>query len=389
MLAKGPPENTPNGNPPQGVVTGGAREEIFSILDDNGRVKKGTKAPEITDVDCQRLYRGLLQVRIVDDRMMKLQRQGRLGFYMLSWGEEATHFGGAFPLRTSDWIFPSYREPGAAFWRGYSITDYVNQLFGNVNDPIKGRQMPVHHSAKWINYVSISSPVGTQIPQATGMAMAAKISKKDDVALVYFGEGTTSTGEFHVGLNFAGVWKAPVIFLCRNNGWAISTSTAKQTAAPSYASKGIGYGITSIRVDGNDLLAMISVVSDAAARARRGEGPTLIEAVTYRLGGHSSSDDPSVYRDPAEPKEWQAKDPLERWRRYLEGRGLWTQAIHDQYAKEITDELIAALAAAEHLGAPALETMFDDVYAELTPQLEEQKAYLMASPRAKPLHGGH
>ncbi len=390
MLAKGPPDSTPNGsNNPGGLIAPPAREEIFSILDDNGRVKKGTKAPEISDLDCQRLYRGLLEVRIVDDRMMKLQRQGRLGFYMLSWGEEATHFGGAFPLRDSDWIFPSYREPGAAFWRGYTLTDYVNQLFGNVEDPIKGRQMPVHHSAKWINYVSISSPVGTQIPQATGMAMAAKISKKDDVALVYFGEGTTSTGEFHVGLNFAGVWKAPVIFLCRNNGWAISTSTAKQTAAPSYAAKGIGYGVTAVRVDGNDLLAMISVVSDAAARARRGEGPTLIEAVTYRLGGHSSSDDPSVYRDPAEPKEWQAKDPLERWRRYLEGRGLWTQAIHDQYAKEITDELMAALAHAEKLGPPAVSTLFDDVYAELTPQLEEQKAYLLGSPRARPLHGGH
>ena len=385
MLAKGPPESTPT-SPPQGGLLVPPREELFSILDDDGRVKKGTRAPEISDLDCQSLYRGLLQVRIVDDRMMKLQRQGRLGFYMLSWGEEATHFGGAFPLRGTDWIFPSYREPGAAFWRGYSLTDYVNQLFGNVSDPIKGRQMPVHHSAKWINYVSISSPVGTQIPQATGMAMAAKISKKDDVALVYFGEGTTSTGEFHVGLNFAGVWKAPVIFLCRNNGWAISTSTAKQTAAPSYAAKGIGYGITSIRVDGNDLLAMISVVGDAAARARRGEGPTLIEAVTYRLGGHSSSDDPSVYRDPAEPKEWQAKDPLERWRRYLEGRGLWTQAMHDQYAKEITDELMAALAASEKLGPPALETMFDDVYGELTPQLEEQKAHLLASPRPKPSH---
>ena len=306
---------------------------------------------------------------------------------MLSWGEEATHFGGAFPLRPTDWIFPSYREPGAAFWRGYSLKDFVNQLFGNVEDPIKGRQMPVHHSAKWINYVSISSPVGTQIPQATGMAMAAKISKRDDVALVYFGEGTTSTGEFHVGLNFAGVWKAPVIFLCRNNGWAISTSTSSQTAATSYAIKGLGYGITSIRVDGNDLLAMISAVGDAAARARKGEGPTFIEAVTYRLGGHSSSDDPSVYRDPAEPKQWQAKDPLERWRRYLEGRGLWTQAMHDEYAQQITEELMAALKHSEEVPPPELSTMFDDVFKEPTQQLLDQKAYLLASPRVKNPHG--
>ena len=264
MLAKGPVEHTPTA-----ALAPPARDEIFSILDEQGRVKKGVRAPEVSDEDCKKLYRGLLQVRLVDDRMMKLQRQGRLGFYMLSWGEEATHFGGAFPLRATDWIFPSYREPGAALWRGYSITDYVNQLFGNVEDPVKGRQMPVHHSVKSCNYVSISSPVGTQIPQATGMAMAAKISKRDDVALVYFGEGTTSTGEFHVGLNFAGVWKAPVIFMCRNNGWAISTSTSAQTAATSYAVKGLAYGITSVRVDGNDLLAMIAVVGEAAARARR------------------------------------------------------------------------------------------------------------------------
>ena len=382
MLAKVPTEDAQNGTviPP--------REDLFSLLEENGRVRKGAKAPELTDEECKKLYRGLLQVRVVDDRMMKLQRQGRLGFYMQSWGEEATHFGGVFPLRPTDWVFPSYREPGAAFWRGYSIKDFVNQLFGNANDPVKGRQMPVHHSAKWINYVSISSPVGTQIPQATGMAMAAKISKKDDVALVYFGEGTTSTGEFHVGLNFAGVWKAPVIFLCRNNGWAISTSTAKQCAAISYAIKGLGYGVTSIRVDGNDLLAMISAVGDAAARARKGEGPTLIEAVTYRRGGHSSSDDPSVYRDPAEPKSWEAKDPLERWRRYLEGRGLWSQAMHDDYTKEITDELMSELAIAEQTGVPELSTMFDDVYAELTPQLREQRDYLLNSPRAKPMHGG-
>lgn len=384
MLAK-----IPTSEDAQAGIVAAPREEIFSLLEESGRVRKGAKAPELTDEECRQLYRGLLQVRVVDDRMMKLQRQGRLGFYMQSWGEEATHFGGAFPLRATDWIFPSYREPGAAFWRGYSIKDFVNQLFGNAADPVKGRQMPVHHSAKWCNYVSISSPVGTQIPQATGMAMAAKISKKDDVALVYFGEGTTSTGEFHVGLNFAGVWKAPVIFLCRNNGWAISTSTAKQCAASSYAVKGLGYGVTSIRVDGNDLLAMIQAVGDAAARARRGEGPTLIEAVTYRRGGHSSSDDPSVYRDPAEPKSWEAKDPLERWRRYLETRGLWSQAMHDDYTKAITDELMAELALAEKVPAPELSTMFDDVYAELTPQLEEQKAYLLTSPRAKPLHGGH
>jgi pyruvate dehydrogenase E1 component alpha subunit len=378
MLAKGQP-----------APIAGADDEPFSILADDGTIRPGTRAPEIPDEVARRLYRGMLQVRLVDDRMMKLQRQGRLGFAMSSLGEEATHFGAAYTLRDSDWIFPSYREPGVFFWRGYTLKDYVNQLHGNAEDPIKGRQMPVHHSANWLNIVSISSPVGTQIPQAAGLAMAARISKKDDCALVFFGEGTASTGQFHVGLNFAGVFKAPCIFFCRNNGWAISTPGNKQTAARSIAIKALAYGMPGIRVDGNDLLAVIAVMQDAVARARAGEGPTLIEAVTYRRGGHSSSDDPSVYRDPAEPKQWEAKDPLERWRRYLETRKLWTQELHDQYTQEITDELMAAVKRAGDLGNPPVESMFDDVFSEIPPHLQEQKAELMSLPRAKPQHGGH
>jgi pyruvate dehydrogenase E1 component alpha subunit len=379
MLAKGQPVST---DPIDA-------DAPFSILDQDGNVRSGFDAPQIADADCLKLYRGLLQVRLVDDRYMKLQRQGRLGFYMQSTGEEACHFGGAYALRESDWIFPSYREPGAAFWRGYSMRDFTNQLFGNAEDPIKGRQMPVHHSIKWLNYVSISSPVGTQIPQAVGMAWAAKISKKDDVALCYFGEGATSTGQFHVGMNFAGVFKAPCIFFCRNNGWAISTSRDKQTASPSFAVKAMAYGMPGVRVDGNDLLAVIAVMQDAVARARAGEGPTLIEAVTYRRGGHSSSDDPNVYRDPAEVQAWEANDPIERWRRYLVKRNLWKQSLHDQYAKEITAEILDALKHAEHLGLPAVETMFDDVFADMPPHLAEQRDELMAAPRAKSGHGGH
>jgi pyruvate dehydrogenase E1 component alpha subunit len=365
-----------------------ADDSVFSLLDDDGRVVPGGRAPALSDADALRLFRGLLQVRLVDDRMMRLQRQGRLGFYMLSMGEEATHFA-VHALRPSDWVFPSYREPGAAFYRGYSIKDYVNQLFGNSEDPVKGRQMPVHHSARWANYVSISSPVGTQIPQAVGMAWAAKISKKDDVAVTYFGEGTSSTGQFHVGMNFAGVFKAPCIFICRNNGWAISTGKERQTASAGFAIKAHAYGMPGVRVDGNDLLAILAVMEDAVARARAGEGPTLIEAVTYRRGGHSSSDDPSVYRDPNEPKEWERRDPIERWKRYLVGRGIYSEAVEQQYRQEIADELAAALAHAEQLGPPPVETMFDDVFAEIPPHLQEQKDYLLQFPRWVNPHGGH
>jgi pyruvate dehydrogenase E1 component subunit alpha len=365
-----------------------ADEPIFSLLDDEGDVLAGGRAPQVNDADALRLYRGMLQVRLVDERMMKLQRQGRLGFYMLSTGEEATHFA-VHALRASDWVFPSYREPGAAFHRGYSIKDYTNQLFGNAEDPVKGRQMPVHHSARWANFVSISSPVGTQIPQAVGMAMAARIAKKDDVAVTYFGEGTSSTGEFHVGMNFAAVFKAPCIFICRNNGWAISTDQARQTASRTFAVKALAYGMPGVRVDGNDLLAVLAVMEDAVARARAGEGPTLIEAVTYRRGGHSSSDDPNVYRDPNEPKEWERRDPIERWKRYLTRRGLYSEAIEARFRQEIGDELKAALDRAETLGPPPVESMFDDVFAEIPPHLEEQKRELLALPRATNPHGGH
>ncbi len=365
-----------------------AQDDLRRVLDDDGKPLPGAKVPNIPDATLQKIFDTMMLVRIVDDRMMRLQRQGRLGFYMKAIGEEASHFAVA-PLRDSDWIFPSYREQGAWFWRGYTVQQFIDQLFGNVDDPIKGRQMPVHHSANWLNLVSISSPVGTQIPQAVGAAYAAKVMGKDDVAMVYFGEGTSSTGEFHVGMNFAGVWKAPCVFVCRNNGWAISVPKEKQTAAKTFASKAVGYGMPGIRVDGNDLLAVWAVASEAIDRARAGDGPTLIEALTYRVQGHSSSDDPSVYRDPKEPEPWERKDPLARLRGYMRHRGLWAEAweteISERYNQQITD----ALAAADKKAPPAVETLFDDVYEELPWHLREQRAYLMTQARSKnPHHHG-
>jgi TPP-dependent pyruvate/acetoin dehydrogenase alpha subunit len=246
--------------------------------------------------------------------------------------------------------------------------------------------MPVHHSVSRIHYVSISSPVGTQIPQAVGTAQAAKISGASDVAIVYFGEGATSTGEFHVGMNFAGVWKSPVIFFCRNNGWAISTPGAKQTAAKSIAIKALAYGMPGIKVDGNDLLAIHQATAEAAERARAGEGPTLIEAQTYRRGAHSSSDDPSVYRDPSEPKKWETNDPIERFRRYLAKRGLWTEAYEKSVRAEIEKEIVETHDASQGLPAPPYETMFDDVYEEMPWNLREQKAWLETQARTKSPH---
>lgn len=375
-----------------GLIEAGPPPEPFSLLDYEGGLREGVDpalVPQISDSDCLRLYREMLKVRLVDDRYIKLQRQGRLGFYMQSIGEEATHFGVAYALRSSDWVYPSYREPGVAFWRGYSLRDYTNQLFGNAEDPVKGRQMPVHHTFRAGNFVSISSPVGTQIPQAVGTARAARIMGKDDVVAVYFGEGTASPGDFHVGLNFAGVWKAPVIFVCRNNGWAISTPSHLQTAAKSVAHKALAYGFPGIRVDGNDLLAMISATQQAAKRGRAGEGPTLIEAVTYRRAGHSSSDDPSAYRkgDLDETSVWEQRDPLTRFGKYCRARGVLTDTIDAQYREQLGEEIVDALKHAESVGPPPLISLIEDVYAQPTQNLRDQLAELLALPRQKLGHG--
>jgi pyruvate dehydrogenase E1 component alpha subunit len=361
------------------------QDDLRRVLDDEGKVLPGAKVPQLSEETLGRIFDVMLQVRTLDERMMRIQRQGRLGFYMKAIGEEASHFA-VLPLRAGDWIFPSYREQGAWFWRGYSMEDFVNQLFGNEQDPVKGRQMPVHHSANWLNMVSISSPVGTQIPQAVGAAHAAKILGKDDVAMTFFGEGTSSTGEFHVAMNFAGVYKAPVVFVCRNNGWAISVPTERQTAAKTYASKAVGYGMPGIRVDGNDVLAVIQTASEAIERARAGEGPTMIEALTYRVQGHSSSDDPSVYRDPHAPEPWEKKDPLVRLRNYLRQVGLWSEGLEQQIVERHNQTISDCLARADKLGPPPLETMFEEVYEEMPWHLREQKEWLLRQERTKSPH---
>ena len=359
---------------------------FIRVLDGVGRVIDAGRVPSISEAELRKMHETMLLVRFLDERLLKLQRQGRIGFYLTATGEEATHVGPAWALRPGDWIYSSYREIGSAFYRGYPLRTFLCQLFGNVEDPVKGRQMPVHHTARDINFVSISSPIGTQIPQAVGTAMAARIAGKDDVALAYFGDGATSTGAFHISCNFAAVRKAPCIFLCRNNGWAISAPKSVQTATPTFAQKAIAYGMPGVLVDGNDVLALAWVTAEAAARARRGEGPTLIEARTYRRGAHSSSDDPSVYRDPDEPQEWESLDPLVRLRGYLVERKLWSDADDTAFRERMEAELGSLLAEVEHLPPPALRTMFEDVFSDMPPHVAEQAAFLEEEKARRPSH---
>ncbi|MBN8705459.1 MAG: pyruvate dehydrogenase (acetyl-transferring) E1 component subunit alpha [Bacteroidetes bacterium] len=351
---------------------------VHQILDENGELLKGASVPDMPKEDIVELFKTILKVRVIDSRMFKMQRQGRIAFYMATQGEEATHVGTAYALKPQDWMFPQYREHGAAFVRGLTLQQFINQIFGNSGDLNKGRQMPMHWGSRNLNLVTISSPLGTQIPQCAGAAYAMKIKKKDSVALAFFGEGTTSEGDFHAGLNFAGVYKAPAIFFCRNNGWAISTPFHRQTAAENIAVKAVAYGIEGVRVDGNDLFAVIDIVRQARERAVKGNGPTLIEALTYRLSSHSTSDDPSAYR--SEEKDdgpWKLKEPAVRLRKFLGNQGLWSMKEEQDWEKACEKELLDAIKVAENTPKPEMDALFEDIFDELPWNLREQKSQLI------------
>ena len=328
--------------------------------------------PGLSEAEALRLYRAMMLERILDTRMLALQRQGRIGFYGPSVGQEAAIVAPAMALAPEDWIVPQYREPGAALVRGVPLRLLICQLMGNAEDVAKGRQMPNHYGFRSANYVSASSVVGSQLPQAVGIAWAMRICGHRKAVLVYFGDGATSTSDFHAALNFAGVYRAPCILLCNNNQWAISLPVERQTAAATLAQKALAYGIPGVRVDGMDALAVYRAARDAAERARDGGGPTMIEAVTYRMGPHSSSDDPARYRDEAETARWRARDPLLVFRRYLEHAGWWDDAREAALETELGDEITRAIADAEKAPPPAIETLVSDVYADLPGHLLDE-----------------
>lgn len=388
-----PARSTPvNSSAPERGATGAVRhpldvsaDDVVKVLRDDGSLDPASD-PRLSEGDVIALYRAMVRVRLLDDRLTTLQRQGRIGFHIGSLGEEAAILGSAFAMRPQDWIFPCYREFGAALWRGLTLQRYVDNMFGNANDPVKGRQMPDHYCCKKAQFGSVSSPIGTQITQAVGFAWGAKIKRDDLVVLTYFGDGATSSNEFHNGMNFAGVFKTPAVLFCRNNGWAISVPTERQTASATFAEKGVAYGVPGVRVDGNDVFAVVQVTRAAVARAARGEGPTLIEALTYRLSGHSTSDDPKAYRPENTLDPWRRLDPLARLRRHVERAYGWSDARDKELESELEAELKAAVTTAEQTPPPSLDSMFEDVFAELPWHLVEQREALKKVPRPKGYH---
>jgi pyruvate dehydrogenase E1 component alpha subunit len=351
---------------------------LFRVLAEDGAVLDDQAAASLDAALCTRLYRGMLTIRIMDARFMALQRQGRTGFYGEAVGQEAAVVGSAAALEPQDWLVPALREAGAGIYRGLSLDSYAAQIFGNAADVSKGRQMPCHPCDRDTHYVVMSSCVANQLPHAVGIAWAMKIQGHTGaICAGYMGDGGTSEGDFHWAMNFAGVSRAPVVLVCQNNQWAISTPGTIQTASETIALKALGYGVEPLRADGNDVLAVYTAVKHAADKARRGGGPAFIELLTYRVSAHSSSDDPSRYRDEGVTQVWRdQRDPLKRMRSFMEARGWLSGDAHDQMARDIEAEVREVIARQEAIGPPALDTMIEDVYEQPTwLQLEQLDEY--------------
>ena len=354
---------------------------LLTVLREDGTADPKTD-PKIPTERLVLAYRHMRRLRLLDARMILLQRQGRVGFYGACTGQEAVPIATGLVARPDDWVFPALREQSVMLVRGFPLQQFVAQIFGNSGDVLKGRQMPSHPSGKQVHQVSWSSCIGPQIPQAVGAAWAMKKEKKETIAFGFSGDGATSQPDFHAAMTFAAAFKAPVVIVCQNNHWSISVPTARQTASRTIAVKGRAYGIPSIRVDGNDLLAVHAVLSTAAERARRGEGPTFVEALTYRIGAHSTSDDPTRYRTDAEVESWKKKDPVDRLAKHLRTIGAIDDAFEKQLDAELGAEIGEVIKAVEEMPPPPRMSLFDDVYAEPTWNLREQRELLAKLPPA-------
>jgi pyruvate dehydrogenase E1 component alpha subunit len=334
-----------------------------------------------------RMYREMLRIRRIDERMLKKQRQGKVGFYGTITGQEATPIATAFALEATDWVFPALRESSIMLARGFPLSTWLAQVYGNSADVQKGRQMPSHQAARAVHQVAWSSCIGTQITQAVGAAMAARLKGDRAITVGFLGDGATSHQDFQAAMTLASSQRAPVVLICQNNHWSISVPTSRQTASSTLAIKASAFGMRGVRVDGNDILAVYRAVSEAAAIARAGGGPTFVESLTYRMGPHSSSDDPTRYRDSAEVDAWAKKDPLVRFALYLRRAHLLDDEHHAELESELEAELDAALAEVEDLPPHSREVLLDDVFAALPPHLARQREELLRGPEA-PSHGG-
>jgi pyruvate dehydrogenase E1 component alpha subunit len=343
-------------------IIGSFHVRRLEILDDKGDADAALM-PSLSEAYIRRMYELLVLTRTFDRVALNLQREGRLGTYASVLGQEASQIGSAFAIEATDWIFPSFREMGVYITMGYPM----HMLFQYWGGDERGIRTPEN-----LNIFPVCIPVGTQIPHAVGVAMAAKYRRDRTAVVAYFGDGGTSKGDFHEGFNMAGVFKLPVVFICQNNQWAISVPRRKQTAAETLAQKAYAYGFEGIQVDGNDIFAVYKATADALKKAKEGGGPAFIECVTYRMSDHTTADDASRYRTKEEVEEWKQKDPLLRLKLFMEKNRLWTE----QYQKDIEEEAKAAVSRAVQLAEsaepPKPEDIFSYTSATLTPRQKKQ-----------------
>ncbi|MCM0649519.1 pyruvate dehydrogenase (acetyl-transferring) E1 component subunit alpha [Clostridium swellfunianum] len=345
--------------------------KMFSILDKDGNILDESLVPQIENEKLIEMYKTMLLTRCADNKALQLQRQGRMLTYAPNTGQEAAQVGSAAAIEERDWLVPAFRELGAWLYKGMSLEKVYLYWFGNEF----GSKLPEN-----VKMLPIAVPIATQFNHAVGLAMAAKIRGLDEVSIAYIGDGGTSEGDFHEALNFAGVFNSPVVFIVQNNQYAISVSRTIQTKSKTIAQKATAYGIPGIQVDGNDILAVHAATKEAVDRARRGEGPTLIEALTYRLGAHTTSDDPTRYREDSEVEEWKEKDPMKRFKKYLIDRGLWSEEKDKAQIEEFEKYALEVFKKVEASGDTELEDIFKYHYSDmpkhLVEQYEEYKAYL-------------
>jgi 2-oxoisovalerate dehydrogenase E1 component alpha subunit len=363
--------------------------DMIRVLGEDDRAV-GPWDPKLDANTLRRMLRVMALTRAFDDRMYRAQRQGKTSFYMKSTGEEATSVASAFALADDDMVFPSYRQQGILLARGYPMVEMINQIYSNRADKLKGRQLPVMYSARDYGFFSISGNLATQFPQAVGWAMASAIKGDNRIATAFIGDGSSAEGDFHAAMTFAAVYNAPVVLNVVNNQWAISSFSGFAGAErTTFAARAIGYGIAGLRVDGNDVLAVFAAMRWAADRARANMGPTLIEHFTYRVEGHSTSDDPSSYRSAQESTEWPLGDPIMRLKRHLIALGEWSEDQQAEMDREVAEQVKAASKEAEKSGILGhglhhpFHTMFEDVFEELPWHLEEQAAQAIRERRIK------
>ncbi|MCA0275586.1 MAG: 3-methyl-2-oxobutanoate dehydrogenase (2-methylpropanoyl-transferring) subunit alpha [Proteobacteria bacterium] len=352
---------------------------IIRVLNREGDAV-GPWAGTLTDEEQLEGLRHMMTLRTFDARMQMAQRQGKTSFYMQHMGEEAVSCAFRKALIQGDMNFPTYRQAGLLIAGGYPMVEMMNQIYSNEKDPLKGRQLPIMYSAKDHGFFSISGNLTTQYIQAVGWAMASAIKGDTKIAVGWVGDGATAESDFHAALVFASTYRAPVVLNVVNNQWAISTFQGiARGGSGTFAARGLGFGIPALRVDGNDYLAVHAVAKWATERARSNLGPTLVEYVTYRVGAHSTSDDPSAYRPKTESDAWPLGDPVIRLKNHLIRRGLWSDERHKQTEAEILEAVIAAQKEAEshgtlHAGGkPSTRDMFEGVYAEMPPHLRRQR----------------